>query len=211
MRNILIQEDVLLVESRLKKFEANTGCELLLVITDSCDPYPAASWRFGIISALIASLIFSYYFEFHVGWHWPISHFLLILLATWIGRFKWAKRLALSDWEVKRECREKAIEYFHTLGTTKVTHKTTAMIMLSTLERNIQVLIDEKLKAEITQTELDELIVLMKNHFKIGNMSLGLIGSIEKLENKILKDFGGKVSESQTSELSDKIHFMLQS
>jgi uncharacterized membrane protein len=211
MRNILIQEDVLLVESRLKKFEAMTGCELLLVITDACDPYPAASWRFGILTAFLTSILFSYYFEFHVGWLWPISNLVLILMAAWIGRFRWAKRLALSDWEVKRECREKAIEYFHTLGTTKVAHKTTAMIMVSTLERNIQVLIDEKLKTEITQTELDELITLMKDHFKIGNMSLGLFGSIEKLEEKILKDFGGKVSESQTSELSDKIHFMLHS
>jgi hypothetical protein len=49
----------------------------------------------------------------------------------------------------------------------------------------------------------------MKSHFKSGNMGLGLINSISKLEEKIMKDFGGKVSEMQVSELSDKIHFMV--
>jgi uncharacterized membrane protein len=211
MREILIQEDVKLVESRLKEFEMKTGCELLLVVADSCDPYPGASSRFGLISSFLISLLFSYYFEFLHAWMWPVSFLLVALFMTWVGHFSWAKRLALSDWEIKRECREKAIEYFHTLGTSKVSHKVTAMIMVSKLEKNIQVLIDEKLKTEITQEELDELIGLMKSHFKAGNVGLGLISSIEKLEHKILKDFGGKMSDAMPSELSDTIHFMLQS
>jgi uncharacterized membrane protein len=209
MRKILIQEDVQLVESRLTQFEKTTGCELLLVLTNACDPYPGASARFGLVGAFLLNLVFSYYFTFLHGWLWPVTFFLSALLLTWVGHFDWFKRFAVSDAEMARECREKAIEYFHTLGTSKVAHKVTAMIMVSTLEKNIQVLIDEKLKSEITQQELDELILIMKSHFKSGNMGLGLINSISKLEEKIMKDFGGKVSEMQVSELSDKIHFMV--
>jgi uncharacterized membrane protein len=208
MRNILIQDDVALVESKLKQFENNTGCELLLVITNASDPYPGASWRFGLIGGFVASLIFSYYLEFHYSWMWPVSFLVISLFMTWLGHFDWAKRMALSDWEVQRECKEKAVEYFHTLGTSKVSHKVTAMIMVSTLEKNIQLLIDEKLKTEVTQAELDELIEIMKTHFKVGNVGLGLINSISKLEEKILKDFNGKVSEAHASELSDTIHFI---
>jgi uncharacterized membrane protein len=208
MRNILIQDDVALVEDRLKQFESKTGCELLLVITNASDPYPGASWRFGLIGGFIISLIFSYYLEFHYSWMWPVSFLLISLCMTWIGHFSWAKRLGLSDWEIQRECREKAVEYFHTLGTSKVSHKFTAMIMVSTLEKNIQLLIDETLKTEITQAELDELIEIMRIHFKVGNVGLGLINSIERLETKILADFGGKASDSHVSELSDTIHFL---
>jgi|GEM_PF-1309522 len=208
MRNILIQDDVALVESKLKQFENNTGCELLLVITNASDPYPGASWRFGLIGGFVASLIFSYYLEFHYSWMWPVSFLVISLFMTWLGHFDWAKQMALSDWEVQRECKEKAVEYFHTLGTSKVSHKVTAMIMVSTLEKNIQLLIDEKLKTEVTQAELDELIEIMKTHFKVGNVGLGLINSISKLEEKILKDFNGKVSEAHASELSDTIHFI---
>lgn len=208
MRNILIQDDLKLVEDRLKQFEARTGCDLLLVITDHSDPYPGASLRFGLVGAFVVSLAFSYYLEFHDSWMWPIFFLVLSVLLTWVGHFSWAKRLALSDWETDRECREKAIEYFHTLGTSKVSHKVTAMIMLSSLERNIQVLVDEKLRAHIDELELLELIKLMSAHFKEGNIGLGLIQSIERLEQKILNDFGGKASDASPSELSDTVHFI---
>jgi len=134
--------------------------------------------------------------------------FAMTVLMVWIGHYNWAKKFALSDIETSRECLEKAIEYFHTLGTSKVSHKTTAMIMVSILERKIYVLVDEKLKTEVTQAELDELIAIMQKHFKEGNMGLGFVSSIEALESKILKDFGGKVSNVSASELSDKIHFL---
>ncbi|WP_408097487.1 hypothetical protein ACJVC5_00850 [Peredibacter sp. HCB2-198] len=208
MKKILLQDDIQHVETRLKQFEANTGCELLLVVADASDPYPAASWRFGVISGFLLSLCFSYYFEFHHSYFWPLTILLLTLLMTWVGHFPWAKRLALSDWEIDRECGEKSVEYFHTLGTSQVSHKVTAMIMVSILEKRIMVLVDEKLKTQITQEELNELVAIMKKHFKDGNMGLGFIQSIQALEEKILKDFGGRVSDAKPSELKDQIHFL---
>lgn len=208
MKNIIIQEDVALVEERLKTFEANTGCELLLVLAKSSDEYPGASWRFGIISGFVLTFIFSLFFEFHHSYFWPMAMLILTLFMTWIGHFDWAKKLALSELETEREFAEKALEYFHTLGTSKVSHKVTAMIMVSLLERKIIVLVDEKLKSKISQAELDELIVIMQKHFKEHHMGLGFIESIASLEEKILKDFGGKVSDAHPSELKDTLHFL---
>ncbi len=208
MKEIIIQEDVKLIESRLKKFEETTGCELLLILARSSDDYPAASLRFGILAGFVLTFIFSLFFEFHHGYYWPLCMFIFTLLMIACGNFSWAKKLALNDKEMDRECAEKAIELFHTLGTTKVKHKVTAMIMASVLERKITVLVDEKLKQEITQLELDELVETMRTHFKQGNMGLGFLKSIEELEEKILKDFGGKVSDHNPSELVDQIHFI---
>jgi uncharacterized membrane protein len=208
MRQILIQEDVTLVEDRLKAFEKATGCELLLVVANSSDPYPAASTRFGLVAGFVLTFIFSLYLDFHHAWPWPVSFFIVTLIMIWVGHFSWAKRLALSDWEVDRECLEKSIEYFHTLGTSKVSHKVTAMIMVSILEKRILILVDEKLKAKINQQDLDELVVQMKKHFKEGNSGLGFIQSIGNLEEKILTAFSGKVSEVNAGELKDTIHFI---
>ncbi|MCM2351748.1 MAG: hypothetical protein NDI69_17155 [Bacteriovoracaceae bacterium] len=208
MREIIIQEDVALIESRLKAFEANTGCELLLVLAKSSDEYPAASWRFGILSGFALTFIFSLFFEFHHSYLWPVATLLVTLFMTWIGHFNWAKRFALSELETEREFSEKALEYFHTLGTSKVSHKVTAMIMVSILERKIVVLVDEKLKSKISQSELDELVTIMQKHFKAHHMGLGFIESIASLEEKILKDFGGKVSDARPSELKDTLHFL---
>ena len=208
MREIIIQDDVKLIEARLKQFEANTGCELLLVLAKSSDLYPAASWRFGILSGFCLTFVFSLFFHLHEGYLWPLVMLLFTLIMVWVGHFNWAKKFTLSDYETDRETSEKAIEYFHTLGTSKVSHKVTAMIMVSVLERKIYVLVDEKLKTQITQAELDELVAIMRKHFKEGNMGLGFTQSIESLEHKILKDFGGKVSDVNPSELTDQIHFV---
>jgi uncharacterized membrane protein len=208
MKSIFLQEDINLVEGQIRRFEDKTGCELLIVVADECDPYPAAAWRFGVLSTFLITLIFSYSFEFHSPWMWPLGIFSTLFFMTWVGKHSFAKRLSLSDWEINRECREKAIELFYTLGHSKVSHEMTAMIMISRLERNIQVLVDEELRKELTQQELDELVIVMREHFKSGHMALGLCSSIEKLESKILLDFGGKLNTKFSSELPNKIHFI---
>lgn len=208
MKYFIEQKDIKIIEEKIKKFEEATGCELLLVVSNASDPYPGASFRFGITATLILLFIFSYYFEFHHAVLWPLSFLVLILVTTWIGSFPWAKRLTLSSWEVDRETLEKATEHFHTLGTSKVEHKVTAMISISVLERKIHVLIDETLKEKIDQKELDHLVEIMKNHFKQHKMVSGFIESIETLEKKILEEFNGKVSNVNSSELIDTIHFI---
>lgn len=208
MKHILRQEDIQEIELRLKHFEENTGCELLLVFAKSSDLYPAASWRFGILSGFFLTFAFSLFFEFHHGYWWPLTMLLITLFMVWVGHFDWAKKYALSDIETNRETYEKAIEYFHTLGTSRVGHKVTAMIMVSVLEKKIYVMVDDKLKSEISQAELDELVTIMQKHFQDGHMGVGFQQSIESLEQKILKDFGGKVSDANPSELADKIQFV---
>jgi uncharacterized membrane protein len=208
MKILMLQEDVIHVEERVKKFEDLTGCELLIVMARSSDEYPAASMRFGLIMGFAVTFIFSLFFEFHNGYFWPLFMLFICIGMTFLGKIDWIKRCALSDIESSRETTEKAIELFHTIGSSKVSHKVSAMIMVSILERKVIVLVDETLKKEMTQTELDELVNIMKPYFKSGDMPSGLIKSIEVLEQKILADFGGKVSQVNHNELSNQIRFL---
>lgn len=208
MRQVLIQDDIRLVEKRLKTFEENTGCELLLVLARESDLYPGASFRFGIIGGFTLTLVLSFFIEFEHSYFWPFIMLVFTLFMIWLGHFRGLKQLVLSDVEVERESFEKAVECFHTLGTSRVSHKVTAMIFVSILERKIFVMVDELLKTKITQEELDELVSIMQTHFQKGNMALGYTASIESLEEKILRDFGGKVSEINPDELDDKLHFL---
>jgi uncharacterized membrane protein len=208
MKLIMRQDDIELVESRIKTFEDQTGCELLVVVARESDQYPAAVWRFSFISTFISIFIFSLFYEFHYAFIWPLAFGGLSLIMLYVGRLKWPKQLSLSDIETDRETEEKALEVFHTLGTSKVSHKVTAMIMVSLLERKIFVLVDEKLKEQITQEEIESLISLMKMSFKQGNMTQGLLESITSLEKKVLQDFNGRITEFTANELSNKIHFI---
>lgn len=208
MKAIFNQEDMELVESQIKKFEETTGADLLIVVTDSSDPYPAAPWRFGFIFTILISFVFAYYVEFNNPLLWPLFFMLLMVLGVWIGHFPWTKRLTLAYWEIERECKEKAIELFHSLGTSQVSHQVTAMIMISLYEREIEVLVDKKLTEKIDQNDLNRLIDLMKEEFKNGNFAVGLIKSIKALEEKIIKDFEGPVCDNSSSELHDTIIFI---
>lgn len=208
MKAIMLQDDIKAVETRLRQFEENTGCELLLVVASQSDEYPAAPFRFGLVTSFLFNLAFSHYFEFEHAELWPVMFFITFLVFTWIGKFPAIRKFALSDWEVDRETREKAVELFHTEGSSRVTHQVTAMIMVSVFERQIHVLVDNVLKTRISQQELDDLILIMQKHFREGNMALGFTDSIKSLEEKILKDFGGKVGDKHPGELKDTILFL---
>lgn len=208
MKAILKQEDIELVETQIKKFEDTTGSDLLVIITESSDPYPAAPWRFGFISSIIISFVFAYYVEFNHPLLWPVFFTLLLIFCTWIGHFSWAKRLTLAYWEVERECREKAIELFHAHGTSQVAHQVTAMIMISLYERKIEVLVDKKLSEKISQNDLNVIVDKMREEFKQGNFTKGLVHSIGILEEKILMGFNGKACSHANLELHNSIIFL---
>lgn len=209
MQNILSQNEIQSIEEQLKHFESVTGCDLLLVVTKSCDDYPGAVWRFSFLGGIFLILIFSVFFDFAHSYYWPLLMLVLVsLLIQLAARCDFIKRLALSNSEVDRECFEKAVVHFYKLGVSKVGHKVTAMITLSLLEKKIVVLIDEHLKTKLTQQELDELVSMMKFSFKKGAMKEGIINAIQQLQKKIRLDFSGKVSNATQSELSDHIHFV---
>lgn len=208
MKKLLNENDIKSVEQQIKEFETQTGSDLLLIIIDECDPYPAASWRFAFISSFITALVFSYYIEFHNPLLWPLFFFILMVITLFIGKFPWAKRLCLVPWEVRRETEEKAIELFHSLGTSKVSHQVTAMILISLLERDIEVLIDAKLKEKISSDDLEIVVQKMRDEFKEGHFREGLTDSIKILQDKITLRFNGKACQESNSELHDSIIFI---
>lgn len=202
------KDDIFIIEERLKKFELNTGCDLLLIIAQQSDKYSVAPWRFSVLTSCFTLYLFSLYSDFLHAYYWPISFSLLLFSTHFLGRFNFFKKFFIKEDEIDHECYEFSVKNFYTLGLSKTTQKVTAMIMVSLFEKKITVLIDELLKEKITQEELDELVKIMQIHFKKDDFKNGWLASINSLEDKILKDFEGKVSDQNQSQLSDKIHFI---
>lgn len=210
MRHLIHTADKELIEKAIASFEEKTGCEMLLIVTDTCDDYPAASLRFGLFTTLALTLGLSYFFEFHHGFIWPLLFFVFALLFTWLGQMDVFKRLGLSDVEVNRECREKAIELFYTLGSTKVSHKVTAMLLISELERKFEILVDEKLNEKFTDQDLQDLVEVIQKNFKSHAPAKGIQESLKLFEEKILRAFSGKASPAAPNELRNQIIFLNQ-
>jgi uncharacterized membrane protein len=210
MRHLINAQDRELIERSITNFEEKTGCEMLLIVTDTCDDYPAASLRFGLFATLAVTLILSYFLEFHHGFIWPILFFVFALLFSWLGQFDSFKRFGLSDVEVERECREKSIELFHTLGSSKVSHKVTAMLLISELERKFEILVDETLREKISDKDLGDLVNVIQKNFQAHEPAKGIIESLSLFEEKILSAFGEKVSSATPNELQNQIIFLRQ-
>lgn len=210
MRHLINAQDRDLIEQAITSFEEKTGCEMLLILTDSCDDYPAASLRFGLFATLASTLVMSYFFEFHHGYIWPLLFFILMLLFSWLGQMDRFKRFGLSDVEVNRESQEKAIELFHTLGSSRVSHKVTAMLLISELERKFQILVDETLKEKISDKDLEDLVQVIQANFRAHAPAKGIIESLSLFEKKILSSFTGKVSSAAPNELQNQIIFLKQ-
>lgn len=216
MKNLFTQNDIELIENKIKDFESNTGCDLLIVVRKESDDYSGQAWMFSVFGSFILTfvlIIISSYLELHLElkalYFWPFISLTLTLILFKLSNFMLIKSLLINDLDCEKKCLEKAIHSFYTLGVTQVTHKVTALIMLSVLEKKIVLLVDSKLKEKIDQNELNDLINQMKKNFKVRKFSQGLIETIEKLKSKILHDFGGKVTNLSNNELSDKIHFFI--
>lgn len=210
MRHLINAQDKDLIERAITNFEEKTGCEMLLIVTDTCDDYPAASLRFGLFATLATTLVLSYFLEFHYGFVWPLLFFVFTLLFSWLGQMDTFKRFGLSDIEVNRECQEKAIELFYTLGSSKVSHKVTAMLLISELERKFEILVDETLKEKISATDLEQLVQVIQKNFRGHEPAKGIIEGLEIFEKKILNSFGEKVSTATSNELRNQIVFLKQ-
>ncbi len=212
MKKLFSESDINSIEEKLKSFEQNTGCDLLLVVTEKSDDYKVALWRFSIISALTIVFIFSLFFEFSHGYYWPVFTLAVLVVVLAILKSKVIAHFILpftiADGEIERECNEFALSCFYKLGVSQVNHKVTAMIILSVLEKKITILVDQMIKEKVSQLELDEIVKLISDNFKHSQMQKGMLEAIHQLEEKILLDFQGKVSTTIATQLKDHIHFV---
>ncbi|NOT80564.1 MAG: hypothetical protein HOP07_16370 [Bacteriovoracaceae bacterium] len=153
--------------------EKKSHSELVPMVVERSDDYPAAHFR----SAIIVSFIFSLALYFS-----PLTiinpiYFLWIqvpglFLGYLLGNVSWVTKLLTTKREIEIEVYQRAIEAFfeHNLHMTK--RHNGVLIFVSLLEHKIQIITDSGVKAKIDQ----------------------------KIWDEIVNDFGQKVSKSTLSE-----------
>lgn len=208
MKFNLNQTDLKKIESQIVHFEEATGAELLVAVTKSSCDYQGPKLRFTIMAAILSSFVVSIFFHFEHNYMWPVVFAVFTTLYSVIAHLPFLTRWITGHEEMEEETYKKAMLTFFTKGTSKVNHKVTALIFISLLEHKIQVLVDEKLKEKISETDLKELIELMKKEFKKNQFADGISASVKRFEERVLKEFGAKVSEASPNELSNVVHFI---
>lgn len=161
------------INELLLEAEKKSHSELVPMVVERSDDYPAAHFR----SAIIVSFIFSLALYFS-----PLTiinpiYFLWIqvpglFLGYLLGNVSWVTKLLTTKREIEIEVYQRAIEAFfeHNLHMTK--RHNGVLIFVSLLEHKIQIITDSGVKAKIDQ----------------------------KIWDEIVNDFGQKVSKSTLSE-----------
>lgn len=161
------------INELLLEAEKKSHSELVPMVVERSDDYPAAHFR----SAIIVSFIFSLVLYFS-----PLTiinpiYFLWIqvpglFLGYLLGNVSWVTKLLTTKREIEIEVYQRAIEAFfeHNLHMTK--RHNGVLIFVSLLEHKIQIITDSGVKAKIDQ----------------------------KIWDEIVNDFGQKVSKSTLSE-----------
>lgn len=207
-KKILNDTEITNVESKIRAFEENTGCELVVAIAQESDPYPAAPLRFAFIVMIILSLIATYFLSFHFDSILVFGQIILFLLFIPIGSLKFIKKRILVPVEVNREVNEKSVELFHELCTTKTTHRVSTFLYFSLLERQIRLLVDKDLYEKIEQSQLDSIVANLSAEIKQKKFSEGIVHSIERIEELVSNAFGQKLEQIPPDQIKNQIFWV---
>ena len=106
---------------------------------------------------------------------------------------------------MSREVKEKACELFFTKGLTNTESRVGIILLISLMERKIELVVDQKIKEKISQEILDQMIKTISVKFKKKDYVSGLSESIQFIQEKILVAFNGKIQDKKSNELSNLI------
>ena len=206
MKNKLLNaEQTKNVEAKIRAFEENTGCELVIAVAKESDPYPAAPFRFAMIVTIITSLIVTYFFDFHFDSLLVAGQLLLLLVLVPIGSISFFKKRMLVSSEVEREVNEKTVELFHGLCTTKTQHQVSTFIYFTLLEKQIRLLVDKDINDKIEQKQLDDIVNSLAAEIKGKDFEQAIIHCIDNVESLVLTALDGKVNQVAPDEIKNQI------
>lgn len=204
-RKLFSEEAEKKIESAIQDLESEVGAELKIAILNESDPYPAASWRFCVLSFFILFLIVYeiYYSAFKQDWQIVGVALLSFLVSYALSRLRGFKQLFLTPKEVIREVREKALELFFSLQIHETSHRSGSFLMISLLERRIEFLVDKNLKPHLTEDELANLMMALRSRFKHGDFENGILDCITLIKEKFKKEL--PELKGQTKEIHNSI------
>lgn len=204
----LNKNDEPVVSNAIATFEQTTGAELVIAVAKSSDPYPAATLRFAIISGLIISMLMTFFIEISYDFLWIAVYFFTLIIMVPIGKLSFFKRQTLTDTETNREVNEKAIEKFFELCTTKTDHKVSTFMYISLLEKKLVLLVDEGLKEQFDQEQLDSITEKLTHHFQQNKFKDGLLELIESIQNEVLIAFPEKCAQISSDQIHNQVFWI---
>lgn len=175
------------VEAAVQAAEQQTSAEIVPVIVGRSGLYREAHHRAGLLSAVVALAVLLTIETAWFPWGWQASNAVWLLgitvlaysVGAWIGTWPPVLRLFTSRDRMRHKVQMRAERAFAQQGLAHTRERTGLLLMVSLLERQVYVLPDQALQARVSVDQWQEIVSVVVERLKAGDLAGGLCRGIE--------------------------------
>ncbi|CBK43990.1 conserved protein of unknown function DUF477 [Nitrospira defluvii] len=175
------------VEAAVEAAEERTSAEIVPMIVGRSGVYREAHHRVGLLSAVLALTVLLTIESPWLPWGWHAANAVWLLgvttlaysLGAWGGTWPPVLRLFTSRERMHRKVQLRAQLAFAQHGLAQTRERTGLLLLVSLLERQVSVLADQSLRDGISDAEWQEVVAVVVERLKVGDLVGGLCCGIE--------------------------------
>ena len=203
-RPALSEDDRARVEAAVQAAERHTSAEIVPMIVGRSGLYREAHHRAGLLSAMLALTTSLTIETAWLPWGWHASNAVWLLGVTvlaysvgaWIGTWPVVLRLFTSRERMRHKVHLRAERAFAQQGLARTRERTGLLVMVSLLERQVYVLPDHTLQARISADQWQEIVSVIVDRMKVGDLAGGLCRGIEAIGLHLTRAYPSRDSDN---------------
>lgn len=200
----ITEQDKKQIAEAVRQAESTTSGEIVPLIVHASDRYRHADLAGGIIGqamALIAGMWLIPGFDYTYA-------IVLMVVGFVIGYFNtrhvpFVKRMLLGKKAASEEVYQRALQAFFELGLANTRDRTGILIMVSLLERRVQVIADKGINEKVPEGTWDQVVQDVLQGIKSDSLIEGLEKAIGHCGKILSKDF--PIKDDDTNELDNEL------
>lgn len=200
----ITEHDKQRIAAAVKQAESATSGEIVPLIVGASDPYRHADLAGGILGqvvAVIAGLWLIPAFDYTHAIVLMVAGFLVGYVVTRFTPF--LKRALLGQKAISEEVYQRALQAFFELGIADTRDRTGVLIMVSLLERRVQVIADKGINEKVAAGSWDQLVEDVLHGIGQGSLIAGLEKAIAHCAQILGKEF--PIQADDTNELGNEL------
>lgn len=198
------KNDLSEISSAVKKAEKKTSGEIVPLITEKAENYFEGSVIFAFLTLLSVTLIYllvSPWRSVRGLLVWQVAG--LLLGSILVNIFPRLRLLCLGSEYIAKATRQRAIRAFYEHGLRHTRDKTGILIALFLQEKRVEVVADEGIAKKYPQKTWDEVVELIIQNAKKGQIKTGFIKGIERCGELLAKKC--QIKHNDKNELKNRL------
>lgn len=192
------------VEQAIEKAESNTSAEIVPLIVRS-------SSTSGHVPLLLSLFLFMMYLLLSFGvlhnggsvFHLAIVFILVSLISGLLSQWHGVQRFLIPKEDQRVQVERRALLEFYQSHMHKTQDSTGVLIMVSLMERQAVVLADPKMAQNFPKDYWSEVVQILIQGIKTGDLSQGFVRAIEKVGAQLSEKF--PISHNDTNEIRNHL------